>query len=191
MKKLILFLLSVPVVLGVAAYFFMKKTAEAVPVSVNVVTNSQIDKTENTIVSLRNIGQWEFLTIDVEELVDTAIAKTFGADRISCIYKGTCRLGIDMADESLCISTSGDTAFVKLPQAKLLDEHFLQDAKTQVFFQDGDFAPVVMESLKRRAQQRMKVRALTDKNLRQTEANARSQIAGLLKASGFTTTIFE
>ncbi len=156
------------------------------------VHNDSIEKTKTELVNIRSIGQWEFLSVKSEELVDTVISHTFSNDKLACIYAGTLRLGIDLSEaDSSWISPAGnDSVYVKLPKAKLLDEDFLDEASRKVFFQDGSFAPVVLESMAKRAKAKMRARTVTERNLSQVEMNARKQMEALLKAAGYKTVIF-
>ena len=58
--------------------------------------DQSIDITPQQIESIRAIGQWEFLAISNEELVDTTRKGLFTDDHLARIYYGTVRLGIDM-----------------------------------------------------------------------------------------------
>lgn len=61
----------------------------------------QEDKTTlspTQVESIENIGQWEFLSVSDEELIDTIRRGLLGDDQLVRIYYGTLRLGIDMKD---------------------------------------------------------------------------------------------
>ena len=56
-----------------------------------IVTDDKIDITPTQIASLKAIGQWEFLTISDEEMVDTVRHGIFSDDELVRIYYGTLR----------------------------------------------------------------------------------------------------
>ena len=60
--------------------------------SAKIYTNDKIDITPNLIESIKDIGEWEFLSINDEELVDTIRHGFFGDDQLVRIYYGTLRL---------------------------------------------------------------------------------------------------
>ena len=63
---------------------------------VELEVNDSIGLTPTQIESIKAIGQWEFLTISDEELIDTVRKGFFRNDQLARIYYGTLRLGIDM-----------------------------------------------------------------------------------------------
>jgi hypothetical protein len=84
--------------------------------SISIVTNEKIDCTPNIVDRMRAIGQWEFLAVSDEELIDTVRKGFFSDDELVRIYYGKLRLGIDL---STCsedwISQTDDTVFVTMP----------------------------------------------------------------------------
>ena len=82
--------------------------------------NSGISIESTQLKSVRDIGQWEFLTVTDEELVDTTASRMLGSDKqITRIYYGTLRLGIDMTQlGENAIRMHEDTLDVKLPDRK-------------------------------------------------------------------------
>lgn len=78
--------------------------------SVEVVTNDKIDITPTQIEQIRSIGQWEFLSISDEELIDTVRHGFFSDDELVRIYYGTLRLGLDLSETRPdWIVSSGDS----------------------------------------------------------------------------------
>lgn len=79
--------------------------------------------------SIRAIGQWAFLTVEMDEVVDTVDRGLFSSDRISVAYHGTLHYGIDVAEARPgWVTIAGDTAVsVVLPPVKLLDDRFLDE----------------------------------------------------------------
>ena len=56
-----------------------------------------IDSTPEDIRALRDIGQWEFLSVDTEELVEKNESSLLSTHKqLVCVYRGTLRIGIDM-----------------------------------------------------------------------------------------------
>lgn len=91
--------------------------------SISIGTNQQIDITPTQIQSIKNIGQWSFLTINDEEMIDTVRTGFFSDDQLVRIYYGTLQLGIDMNDTSdEWITRSNDSIVILLPEVRLLDK---------------------------------------------------------------------
>ncbi len=143
------------------------------------VTPIQIEK-------IRGIGQWEFLAVSDEEMIDTVRHGFFGDDELARIYYGTLRLGIDLADtQEDWISMDKDTVTVLLPAIKLLDQHFLDEARTEAFYEEGKWSEADKAAMTRRAIAAMKRRCLTPANIRSAEQNASAQFTTLLQSMGF------
>ena len=64
--------------------------------SLEIVSDNNIDITPQQIQSIKAIGQWEFLAVNDELMVDTTRKGIFSDDHLVRIYYGTLRLGIDM-----------------------------------------------------------------------------------------------
>ena len=94
----------------------------------DVVKNEKIDVTPTMIRSIEQIGEWSFLEINDEELVDTVRRGIFSNDELVRIYYGTLRLGINLKDaKEGWLSMSGDTLVAKLPPVRLLDNDFIDE----------------------------------------------------------------
>lgn len=65
---------------------------------VHIEENKNIDITPTQIRSIESIGEWEFLTIHDEELIDTIKKGFFTDSQLTKIYYGTLRLGIDLQE---------------------------------------------------------------------------------------------
>ena len=76
--------------------------------------------------------------------------------------------------------TSGDTLRVTLPKVKLLDEDFIDEAKTQPFFESGSWSDQARKDMYEKAKAKMKKRCLT-------KENASKQFYQMFKAMGFET----
>lgn len=145
-----------------------------------------IELTPAEIKSIREIGEWEFLSLPTEELADTIRKGILTDDRLVRIYYGTLRLGIDLEQASPdWITTRGDTVFVQLPPIKLLDKHFINEAQTKAFYESGTWSESAKRELYYKAYNAMKRRCMTKENFRTAEMNARKQITSLFRSFGF------
>jgi hypothetical protein len=177
-------LLLVVATASVGLWFF-HKTEEAMP-QVKVTDTTNVIVTPAQVKSIRDIGQWEFLSVSTEELADTIRRGFFTDDHLVRIYYGTLRLGIDFATVgSECFSASGDTLIVNLPDIKLLDEDFIDEARTYSFYESGQWSGRDRDNLYQRARRRMINRTLTEENIRSARQQAESQVVRLLHIMGF------
>ena len=153
---------------------------------VSIEADQTIDITPQQIESIRAIGQWEFLSISNEELIDTTRKGFFSDDHLSRIYYGTVRLGIDMQKmDSTWITVQGDSITLWLPRPTLLDRDFIDEARTKSFHQSGRWTANDRETLYRRAQQRMLRYSLTSKNMEAARQNGETQLRRLMQSMGF------
>ena len=183
MKKfsIILAVLLVIVIGGVLYWLNKDNTA-------SIVTEEKTTLSPTQIESIEAIGQWEFLAVSDEELVDTVRHGFFGDDQLVRIYYGTLRLGIDMKDvkeEWIEHDTDKDSIICTLPPVKLLDNNFIDEAKTQSFFEEGKWTGADRQAMYDRAYSMMKKRCLTPVNIQTAEQNAKRQFREMLKAMGF------
>lgn len=154
------------------------------------VSDDRIDITPEQIESIRAIGEWEFLSVSDEEMVDTVRRGFFSDDRLARIYYGTMRLGIDMRElTSDRITVSGDTVTILMPPIRLLDDNFIDEARTRAFHESGRWSADDREAMYRRAAARMKQKGLTQENIRSAETNADVQLRDMMKAMGFATVV--
>lgn len=153
---------------------------------VEITADQRIDITPEQIQSIKAIGEWEFLSISDEEMVDTIRKGIFSDDHLVRIYYGTMRLGINLKQvESGWISTNGDTLNIMLPQIALLDKDFIDEARTKSFFESGSWSPKDREAMMRRAYQRMLQRGLTPQNLEAARVNGDAQVRQVMQGMGF------
>lgn len=151
----------------------------------HVNKEGQLEVTPVQVERIRSIGQWEFLSVSDEEIVDTIRHGFFGDDELSRIYYGTLRLGIDLSEtKDDWITTNNDTVVVKLPPVKLLDDNFIDEARTKSFIEDGKWSETDRAALTRRAIALMRKRCLTKQNLNTAENNAEKQMTTLLQSMG-------
>ena len=145
-----------------------------------------IDPTPTQIQSIKAIGEWEFLSVSLEELADTVRKGFFSDDELSRIYYGTLRIGINMHQvEPGWLEADGDSVSLTLPHVALLDRDFIDEARSKPFFETGSWKPEDREALYRKAHKSMLQHGLTQENLAAAESNAREQITSLMRAIGF------
>lgn len=171
--------------LGFIGLFFFDKVSDRIP-GFKSEDRSEIIMTASQIESIRRIGQWEFLSINDEEMVDTIRKGFFSDDHLVRIYYGTLRLGIDLSDfDATRITKHEDSLVVQLPKVILLDNHFIDEARTQSFHESGSWTNNDRQALYERARRKMKSRCITPATLEGTRQLAESQIRRLLMAMGF------
>ena len=167
----------------VAAFWFRNCTKDD---HIEIGADDTIDATPTQIQSIKAIGEWEFLSINLEELTDTVRKGFFSDDELARIYYGTLRLGINLHQvEPGWLTADGDSVSLSLPPVALLDRDFIDEARTKPFFETGTWKPEDREALYRQARERMLQHGLTKENLTAAEDNAREQITSLMRAMGF------
>ena len=180
--KLGIILLSVSLVIIV--FFWLRSCTKGDHIEIGA--DDAIDASPTQIQSIKAIGEWEFLSVSLEELADTVRKGIFSDDELSRIYYGTLRLGINMHQvEPGWLTAEGDSVSLSLPQVALLDRDFIDEARTKPFFETGSWKPEDREALYRQAHNRMLQHGLTKENIVAAEDNAREQITSLMKAMGF------
>ena len=154
--------------------------------SMEIAVDEKINDTPTQIQRIREIGEWEFLSISNEELVDTVRKKLFGSDHLVRIYYGTLRLGINMHEAAPdWLKVSGDTVRVTLPKVGLLDKDFIDEARTKSFYESGTWKAKDREALYQKAYRQMLQRCLTPDNLSTARENAETQFRQLFLSLGF------
>ena len=193
-KKTILALLSrfklqitVAVVAIVAVAMILSwlgKTVESA--SIEIVSDNKIDITPQQIKAIKAIGQWEFLAINHEVMVDSVRRGIFYDDQLVRICYGTLRLGVDMHRVSPeWIVAKGDTIAVTLPPVGLLDEDFIDETRTKSFYERGKWTPKARKAMLDKAYRKMKADCLTKKNIEIAQNNADLQMRNIMKSMGF------
>jgi hypothetical protein len=171
------------IAIGFIAYLLYNK---ATTNSIALVTDDTIDVTPQQIRAMRAIGQWEFLSITDEEMVDTVRRGIFFDDQLVRIYYGTLRLGIDMEQlRDDAFRAENDTLNVTLPPIGLLDSNFIDEAHTRSFISNGTWSSSDREALYQRARQKMLRQCLTKQNITRAQENAEQQIGNMLRSMGF------
>ncbi|MCR5713141.1 DUF4230 domain-containing protein [Prevotella sp. tf2-5] len=148
--------------------------------------DQKIDITPQQIQSIKEIGEWEFLSISDEEMVDTIRHGIFSDDHLVRIYYGTMRLGVNLKQvEPGWIVTRGDTIEITLPQISLLDHDFIDEARTKSFYESGSWTAKDREAMLRKAYQMMLRRGMTRQNLQIAEQNGQGQVRQVMQGMGF------
>ena len=124
----------------------------------------------------------------VESIVDTVRRGFFGDDQLVRIYYGTLRLGIDMKDVKegwMKVDEEKDSITCTLPPIRLLDNNFIDEARTKSFFEEGKWTGADRQAMYDRAYTMMKKRCITPVNIQTAQRNAKQQFREMLKAMGF------
>ncbi|MBP7358358.1 MAG: DUF4230 domain-containing protein [Prevotella sp.] len=150
--------------------------------SVKISTDDKINITPEQIAAIKNIGQWEFLAVSDEEMVDTVRKGIFSDDELIRIYYGTLRMGIDMHKVGPhWIKIKDKDIEVILPPITLLDNDFIDEARTISFFESGKWTENDKQDMYNRAYLLMKEKCLTHENKKSAEYNAGRQLYSLFK----------
>ena len=184
MKKINIIIGAVIVIAVIAIFFWVKSVLKSNYIEIG--SNDKIEPTPTQIQSIRDIGEWEFLSISAEEMVDTVRKGFFSDDELVRIYYGTLRLGINM--QSLrddAITVQGDSITITLPKVGLLDKDFIDEAKTKPFYESGKWTPQAHQALYQKAHRQMLHHCLTPENLKAAQTNAESQVTNLFKSLGY------
>lgn len=153
---------------------------------IEVVSDNKIDITPEVVQSIKSIGEWEFLSIADEEMVDTTRKGIFSDDYLVRIYYGQLSIGVNMRKVGpRWIEATGDSVTVTMPKVELLDNDFIDEARTKSFYESGKWSAADREAMYRRAYSMMKRNCLNAKNIRAAEMNAEAQIANIMKGLGF------
>ena len=175
---------SLIAIIGLCLSFWLLRSVQTT--EVNVEIDQKINVTPEQIESIKAIGEWEFLSIADEELVDTIRIGIFSDDHLVRIYYGTVRLGINMHQvEPGWIKASGDSIEVTLPKIGLLDRDFIDEARTKSFHESGRWKAIDREALYRKAYRKMLKHCMTKQNIHSAKVNGESQFRQLMKSMGY------
>ena len=120
--------------------------------------------------------------------MDTVRRGLIGSSELIRIYYGTLRLGINLNDTiSGWLNAHGDTIDVVMPRIKLLDTDFIDEARTEAFYETGKWSPEEMNSLYKVAKKKMIDRCMTKENIEIAQENAKAQMYNLLNGLGYNT----
>lgn len=153
---------------------------------VAITQDRGIEVTPTLIRSIESIGEWEFLAVSDEELVDTLRYGFFGDSELARIYYGTLRLGVNLHKAAPgWIKVEGDSIVATLPPIELLDADFIDEARTQSFYESGSWSEEARKALYDKACRQMRERCLTPENIDIAKRNARLQFTDMLRSMGF------
>jgi len=170
------------IAIAIAAWLYRGLTTSHVEMG----SDEAIDITPTQIESIKAIGEWEFLSVSDEELVDTVRKGILSDDQLVRIYYGTLRLGINMHQvKPGWLRVEGDTVRMMLPEVGLLDTDFIDEARTKSFFESGSWKAEDREAMYRRAYAKMKAHGLTAENIAIAHDNAKAQMTQLLRTMGY------
>lgn len=156
--------------------------------------NEAIERTPEEIRVLKDIKQWECLSVETEELIERHEPHTFGDKHLVKVFKGRLSIGINMekaaddwftVDSTACATGGRPSAVLHLPDVELLDEEFIDEARTTTFFEKGVFSPKVKQELYEEAARAMKARTLTPDNLEAARKAAEDQFVRIFQSLGF------
>lgn len=171
-------------VLLIAVSFWLKSVTK--DSHVDFGTDTAIDMTPTQIQSMKAIGEWEFLSVSAEELVDTVRKGLFRDDELVRIYYGTLRLGVNMHQVKRgWLQVAGDSVTVTLPQVGLLDKDFIDEARTKPFYEVGSWKPADRETLYKKAYRQMQSHCLTKENLQAAKVNGEAQFRSMMRSMGY------
>lgn len=183
MKNKIIIILTLAVIVIIALVWLVRSLSRS---EVTVAANEQIDITPEQITSIKALGEWEFLAIANEELVDTVRKNILKDDHLVRIYYGTVRLGVNMHQVSPgWIRTAGDSIEVVLPKIGLLDRDFIDEARSKSFFESGKWSPKDRDALYRKAYKKMLHRSLTKENINKAQQNGEAQFRQMMRSMGY------
>lgn len=188
-KNLIFGGTAIAAVIVIGAFLFnavFSVIKDAAP-KVEVTETTTIVETPNIIKSIRNIGQWEFLTINDEEVVErTHKNLILSDDYLVRIYYGTMRLGIDFQElKEKAVKVDGDSISLTLPPVKLIDDDFIDEALTKTFYESGTWDNASHKNMYNEARENMMKYGMSRENLQHTRELAEAQMRQLLQGLGF------
>lgn len=175
-----------------AAVLLRQCRGENAPVQLKVEHDTRIDLTPEEIRSIKDIGEWEFLSVHTEELVQWQRKRTLGLDMLVRIYTGTLRLGIrmDKTEDDWLIALPDSVVQIKLPPIELLDSNFVHEAESRTFYEKGSIPAEARENLYEQARERMMKRCLTSQNLQSARKNAEAQFTRIFQGWGAKKVVF-
>ena len=184
MKKVNIIIGAIIVIAVIAVFFWVRSALKSNYIELG--SNDKIDPTPTQIQSIKDIGEWEFLSISAEEMVDTVRKGFFSDDELVRIYYGTLRLGINMQNlRDDAITVKGDSIEVLLPKVGLLDKDFIDESKTKSFYESGKWTPQAHQALYQKAHRQMLTHCLTKENVNAAQSNAESQLRNLFTQLGY------
>ena len=186
MKILYHKIIAITILVIVAAIIITLAVRNIRQSEVSIDVDDRIDVTPQQIESIKAIGEWEFLSIATEEMVDTVRKGIFSDDHLVRIYYGTLRLGVNMHHvEPGWIKRHGDSIDVTLPPIELLDRDFIDEARTKSFHESGRWSGQDREHLYQRAHRLMLSRCMTPQNIERARQMGETQFRQMMQAMGY------
>lgn len=174
--KVALVAVAVVAIVLIARHYIHKVSTTSTPAV--IAKNEKIDITPLQIRSIEQIGEWSFLEINDEELVDTVRHGFFSDDKLVRIYYGTLRLGINLKEaHEGWLAFEGDTLCAVLPPIRLLDNNFIDEARTRSFIESGKWTHQDRKAMYDRAARMMSSAALQEPTIKQPEAMPRHSLS--------------
>ena len=165
---------------------WLKSTSSTDTPLLSVERTTAIETTPEEVRQIRDIGQWELLSAATEEMVELHRTGVLHDDHLVCIYRGTLRLGINLHHASAdWFRADSTTAILQLPPIELLDEDFIDEARTTTFFEEGSWTAADKQKLYLQAKKAMKQRILTPEHLQQAQQNAKEQFSKIFTNLGY------
>ena len=165
---------------------WLKSTSSTDTPLLSVERTTAIETTPEEVRQIRDIGQWELLSAATEEMVELHRTGILHDDHLVCIYRGTLRLGINLHHASAdWFRADSTTAILQLPPIELLDEDFIDEARTTTFFEEGSWTAADKQKLYLQAKKAMKQRILTPEHLQQAQQNAKEQFSKIFTNLGY------
>ena len=172
----------VAIIVIIAGWYFLRSMSES---TVKIDVDNRIDITPTIVTAMKETGEWQFLSVNDEELVDTTKRGFLREEKLVRIYYGKLSLGIDMRKfEPQWVQQQGDTITMTLPEIQLLDNEFIDEARTKAFIETGKWTNADREKLYHKAYNRMMERCMTAENIAAAKGNATEQIEKMLHALG-------
>lgn len=185
--KIVLVLLGIGVIIYIVIR--VKHLNEPLVELTTTNTEAKLSFSPEQIQSIEDIGEWVFLTVEAEELVDTVRKRTFVSDDVlSRIYTGTLMYGLDFHErrgKEWIFVREDNVLEVYLPSIKLIDRKFINEAKTRTFYQSGSWDSQDMKALYNKAQRRMMKRFHTQQNIDKAKENAQRELTKFFQAYGY------
>ena len=182
--KVALVAVAVVAIVLIARHYIHKVSTTSTPAV--IAKNEKVDITPLQIRSIEQIGEWSFLEINDEELVDTVRHGFFSDDKLVRIYYGTLRLGINLKEaHEGWLAFEGDTLCAVLPPIRLLDNNFIDEARTRSFIESGKWTHQDRKAMYERAARMMRQRCLTRANYQTARSNAKAQFEQMLRSMGY------
>lgn len=176
-------IVAIVVVVALLAWWLVRGVKSS---SLSFEKDEKIDLSPQQIEAIKSIGEWEFLSVSDEVLVDTVRKGIFSDDHLVRIYNGTLRMGVNLKNvKDDWIVAKGDSVSLLLPPICLLDDDFIDEARTRSFYESGKWDQSVREALYKKAETKMRQHALTASNLESAEMNGERQVRAMMKSFGY------